>query len=1151
MIMIPTTDPQQASGLPSGEWVQYDGSLFYKISDAHRMPPFFMGMVSSSNHWMYIGSNGGLTAGRKNSDHALFPYYTSDKILDTANITGSCTAIRVVGQQGTVLWEPFSEIHQLVYNTRIHLYKNVPGNILIFEAINEQLGLAFRYSWSNSPRFGFVRRATVENLTQEPVTLQILDGLRNILPAGLDENLQNARSNLADAYKMTERVEESRLVLYRLGSKIIDRPMPAAALYCNSCFSTLQDPAQLLLADEQLHRFRQGLPLHESSLQRGEKGAYLLHRTLELSAGSFNSWMMVCEVDQDHSSLIALREKLQDPMQLEQEILADVQAGTEALDAIVGAADGLQCSADRLTTARHYANVLYNVMRGGLFEDHYYIPSADFARHIRKSNRKIYAQQQQLLSGLPEKVHQDDLLSFARHTGDPDFVRLTLDYLPLFFSRRHGDPSRPWNKFLIETGAPGMPAPIHYEGNWRDIFQNWEALLYGYPGFISQVLSRFANASTIDGYNPYKIGSFGIDWERTDPHDPWSFIGYWGDHQIIYLLKILEAARTFQPLVLQRMLNERIFAFAQVPYRIRSYADIVRNPKETIDFDEVLEQQIQTRVSEMGNDGKLVHLPSGDIFKVTFGEKLLLSLLTKLSNFVPDGGIWLNTQRPEWNDANNALAGNGLSMVTLSYLVRYVRFLEELLSDREAAWELSEPLYRFFEDIYAVFRSHSSDIQTGFSPQRRKTMTDALGKAGETYRQRAYQLDAVPDYVVPDRQICLDFCVLCLSFLKKSIANNRRSDGLYHAYNLMTYRPEGLFVGHLYEMLEGQVAVLSAGVLRPQEVLELLEAMKNSGLYRADQHSYLLYPDREIPGFFAINTLPATAVHASPLLTRLTEAGNRDIVAADSKGGYHFAAHLKNAEDLNLALDQIAADGAYTEAVQQERAVILAHFETVFRHHEFTGRSGTFFGYEGLGSIYWHMVSKLLLAVQEVYFSAIAGGADPLLRKKLADWYFDIRAGLGWEKDPASYGAFPADPYSHTPAQRGAQQPGMTGQVKEDILVRLREIGIWIEQGNLSFRPWLFRKQELLSSPAVFEYVDTENRRKKLQVPAGGIAFTWCQVPVVLHTASTSSIRIYRKDGTVTTTDGLDVGRKVSLELAQRTGTVERLEVGVSWEDWV
>ena len=32
----------------------------------------------------------------------------------------------------------------------------------------------------------------------------------------------------------------------------------------------------------------------------------------------------------------------------------------------------------------------------------------------------------------------------------------------------------------------------------------------------------------------------------------------------------------------------------------------------------------------------------------------------------------MNTQRPEWNDANNALVGNGVSMVTFYYLRRFL-----------------------------------------------------------------------------------------------------------------------------------------------------------------------------------------------------------------------------------------------------------------------------------------------------------------------------------------------------------------------------------------------------------------------------------------------------------------------------------------------
>ena len=59
------------------------------------MNPFFMSIVSNSDHWMFISSNGGLTAGRKNPDNALFPYYTDDVIHTSHEITGSKSILKV------------------------------------------------------------------------------------------------------------------------------------------------------------------------------------------------------------------------------------------------------------------------------------------------------------------------------------------------------------------------------------------------------------------------------------------------------------------------------------------------------------------------------------------------------------------------------------------------------------------------------------------------------------------------------------------------------------------------------------------------------------------------------------------------------------------------------------------------------------------------------------------------------------------------------------------------------------------------------------------------------------------------------------------------------------------------------------------------
>jgi len=110
---------------------------------------------------------------------------------------------------------------------------------------------------------------------------------------------------------------------------------------------------------------------------------------------------------------------------------------------------------------------------------------------------------------------------------------------------------------------------------------------------------------------------------------------------------------------------------------------------------------------------------------------------------------------------------------------------------------------------------------------------------------------------------------------------------------------------------------------------------------------------------------------------------------------------------------------------------VLELWEPLFRHGEFTGRSGTFFAFEGLGSIYWHMVVKLLLAAQECHREAIREGSDPDVTKALAEAYDEVRQGLGFAKRRMLM-ARSRPIRIRIPAASWRQQPGMTGQVKEE-----------------------------------------------------------------------------------------------------------------------
>ena len=92
-----------------GDVVHLDGEEFYKITNYHKMPPFFLSLVSGSDHWMFLSSTGGLTCGRRNPENALFPYCTDDKIHDAHSTTGPQTDLLVEQDGKTFLWQPFAQ----------------------------------------------------------------------------------------------------------------------------------------------------------------------------------------------------------------------------------------------------------------------------------------------------------------------------------------------------------------------------------------------------------------------------------------------------------------------------------------------------------------------------------------------------------------------------------------------------------------------------------------------------------------------------------------------------------------------------------------------------------------------------------------------------------------------------------------------------------------------------------------------------------------------------------------------------------------------------------------------------------------------------------------------------------------------------------
>jgi hypothetical protein len=1131
----------------TGEFVQYLGQTFYRIGNFDQMPPFFMSIVSASDHWMFISSTGGLTAGRKNSDSALFPYYTEDRISENNENTGSKTVFHATMDGKRYLWEPLSDRFFGVFRVQRNLYKNRLGNQLVFEEINHDLDLTYKYAWRTSDRFGFVKTSWLENNSNTMCKVNVLDGIQNILPFGATTTLQTTFSNLLNAYKRNELVAETGLGIYSLSSTLTDLAEPSESLKATTVWHIgIKNPIHIISKNQLKEYYRWNELVQETDV-RGKRGAYFISAELFLRAGEGQSWSVVADVNQDSKDVVSLLNHLQnDGAGLWECVSEDIALGDQALEKILACTDGLQVSRDRLVTAHHLANTLFNTMRGGYFDENYLIQRKDLIDFISTRNRQILNIHHNFFDELPDRFRVFDLINESNRTNSKDLIRLCYEYLPLTFSRRHGDPSRPWNQFSINIKKPDGSKKLDYQGNWRDIFQNWEPLAYSYPEFIEGMICKFLNAITLDGYNPYRLTRDGIEWEVPEPHNPWANIGYWSDHQIIYLQKLLEISHKFHPGKLQEFLGNRIFSHANVPYRIKSYEKILDNWFDTIQFDWEMEDGIRTRVQSIGTDGKLIFGRNGKILHANLTEKLFIILLAKLVNFVPEGGIWMNTQRPEWNDANNALVGKGLSVVTAGYLHRYIKFFLNLIIESNFEnLEIYQELHGLYQSVYDTLSQNITKLETGFTDWDRRSMMDALGKAGNAYRQGIYQNEISGKYTSVRIEDMCDFLGKAREFIRHTLQANQRVDKLYHAYNILHLGEGTASIGYLDEMLEGQVSILSSSLLSGEEALALLKALRNSRLYREDQHSYLLYPDKNLPSFLSKNNVPAESVSGLKIVKKLVEDGDQSLLIKDDNNVFHFNGLIRNQKDVRSSLEKLSKKEGYDDLIAAEGEIILTIFENVFDHNSFTGRSGSFFAYEGLGSIYWHMVSKLLLAVQENFLSALEQDGSEETTQGLAQVYYDIRLGIGFNKNPEEYGAFPTDPYSHTPQGSGAKQPGMTGQVKEELLTRLGELGVMVTNGKIKIKPILLRKEEFLKSPEVFHYIDVTGQEQKVPLNEGALGFTFCQTPIVYHFSNQLKIQVLFRDGRVKEIPGNILDHQTSKHIFKRDGFIQQLIVNI------
>jgi hypothetical protein len=207
-------------------------------------------------------------------------------------------------------------------------------------------------------------------------------------------------------------------------------------LKANTVFCLGLTGQKVLISSEQLNDFRMGGSPEQEVHKRGIRGAYFISDTLKLAPQAEQRWQFVADVEQSQSQVVKLMQTLSDPAAVAAEIDRSIGEGSDELARIMACGDGFQTTAEESVSVHHYANVLFNVLRGGIVDDQYRVPSRDFARTIKTFNVVVYERNKQLLASLPEKLEFHELLSIIQNHNDLQLVRLCYDYLPITFGRR-------------------------------------------------------------------------------------------------------------------------------------------------------------------------------------------------------------------------------------------------------------------------------------------------------------------------------------------------------------------------------------------------------------------------------------------------------------------------------------------------------------------------------------------------------------------------------------------------------------------------------------------------------------------------------------------------------------------------------------------
>ncbi len=763
--------------------------------------------------WCYYVNRGqGVSSfGVQDKDHAILGFEPAHLAYRNVSRTGFRTFVKVDGQYR----ELFSDEDQ---PTKM----KIGMNTLTMEEKNEN-GLFTRVDYfvlPNEAVAGLVRKVTITNTGREPKSLEVLDGLAEIVPCGVNEKSLRLMTQTAKAWMQVLHHEEG-VPYFTLRASMEDTAEVTEIRGGNFAFAFHGNGGALPVMVDGKTVFSYDNALRDAVAFRDMEyeafcsqkqfpfndmpcGLFAYRETL--GAGkSLVLYEIYGNVD-SYEELSALRDKYRD-VSLFEKRYREATAITEELTDVIRTKTG-----DPVFDLYSRQTYLDNVMRGG-------VP-------IILGGNKIF-------------------------------------YL---YSRKHGDTERDYNFFQM--------TPEQYSqgnGNFRDVNQNRRCDVLFSPYVKDDSIKMFYNLIQIDGYNPLGIEQITY-YKKEDPEHiftPGSLLkelrrenprlsdeelegkmqaviaeaecerksdfkeGYWTDHWT-YNLDLVESYLAVYPE------QEEALLFFDETYTYRAAEEtILPRSKRYVETEKGIRQYRYLEKNPGNSGGGTLKNSQGAEVRGNLIEKMILLCAVKFAALDAYGmGIEMEGGKPGWYDALNGLPGlMGSSVSETLELERNLIFvIEKLKTYGYSVALLSEValLLRAMDQIIEECRAELTEKEQVIH------YWNSINDAKERYRESTRAgVDGAKEMIGSAELISIleHFLEVTERGIRQALRYGNGICATYFCYDVVKYSkdgngiwPEYFSVKTLPYFLEGPVHFMKLPGRLPEKEA-LYDAVRKSGLY--------------------------------------------------------------------------------------------------------------------------------------------------------------------------------------------------------------------------------------------------------------------------------------------------------------------------------